>query len=395
MYLNYASSLPESPLADNSRFLPESPIYSPFTDFLTLVRQESCRSYTYELLSDVRDITDLFLSLDAAQPAGQQDSTSPASSASSDTVKAIEREIHALYRKIISLPPASRLGTQVGPGTLETDWIYESCRIAAVIQATAIAKRVPLSSVATLANRVTPSPRSTPLRTIQRQERVSSSHSPAASARQSRSPSAINTQIMPDTSTLLAELKTAIEMSSYQKCWIENNMTGVLLWITLVGGTAAANFCAPSPVSLTPPMLPSASDRRRSSGSLVHFGTATPTTGTGNDYLNFMPSSAFSSSFGLGDDAAPSPEDKLLRKWLVALAIRCCVLLVFDHRKAVVETLGRFLSVSTGLIEAQKLRHQKQSAPDAGSKGKGKEGAVMGPVGSGWSIGRKRRRGKQ
>lgn len=95
-------------------------------------------------------------------------------------------------------------------------------------------------------------------------------------------------------------IKEALMQTEISDCW--HSMIGVLFWITLVAG-AACN---------TVPYVPT----RRAS------------IGFGNLYAENI-----------------VDEEALTRKWLIAVGIRCSVLLSFEHTAAVVQTLRKLLDV--------------------------------------------------
>lgn len=107
--------------------IPESPLYLPYPrlSFQTLQNIPACAGKTLELLNEVRSIIDM--SLHQTKQARRN----------SDSIMNIYRRITNFQ----AFPPISQLGHE----PTEVDNRYEAIRIAAVIQATAIAYSMPLS----------------------------------------------------------------------------------------------------------------------------------------------------------------------------------------------------------------------------------------------------------
>lgn len=104
--------------------IPESPIYHPRRQFETLKTSGCCKETTLELLTEIRMMTESFLK----------------------QTKSARRNSENLlnhYRNIMRYPPISEFReTEVlGPD----DYKYEAVRITAILQATAIIRRIPLS----------------------------------------------------------------------------------------------------------------------------------------------------------------------------------------------------------------------------------------------------------
>lgn len=105
---------------------PESPLYRPRRHFETLKRSISCRKETLDLLDDVHTMTEHFL----------KQSKSP---------RRHSETLMNFYRKIMAYPTISELQ---GTETLRPlDHKYEAVRLTAILQATAMVGRIPLSEV--------------------------------------------------------------------------------------------------------------------------------------------------------------------------------------------------------------------------------------------------------
>lgn len=104
---------------------PESPLFCPGDDFATLNTDHQISAQTLELLSDMRHLTKMYIA--------RQDYTDVA----------YEREVTRIRRAIASHPPPSSRSP-----LSTTDWIFETCRIAAMIYTAAIILRLPFSLAA-------------------------------------------------------------------------------------------------------------------------------------------------------------------------------------------------------------------------------------------------------
>ncbi|KAF2833046.1 hypothetical protein CC86DRAFT_338152 [Ophiobolus disseminans] len=273
MYLDYCTANSKKHYQPTAT-IPESPIYCPRSTFKTIQRSSRCTPKAQELLGDIRMMIDIFLH-------------------ETRQTRRNSQTLLNLYKKIISTseyPSAPELGkSQV---LTEHDWKYEAIRIASIIQATAIIRRLPLSEA--LSHAANPRTQSvttnstiatTSNETISLFEHLTSpsisihsasstiapSYFPPTGARSSNSsinasrpsfsstmsaprPSmssthsaasshdyfpAPTTPILNSTTTFLRDLRTAIEASNMSECW--SDMAGVLLWVCLVVGAASKN----------------------------------------------------------------------------------------------------------------------------------------------------------
>ncbi|CAO2650541.1 Nn.00g018330.m01.CDS01 [Neocucurbitaria sp. VM-36] len=109
--------------------IPESPIYCPRGKFITVQRSAMCKQHTLELLGDIRMMIDIFLH------------ETKQSRRNSQTLLNLHRKISNDY-----LPISEFHGINI---LTPDDWKYEAIRITAKIQATAIMGRIPLSDALT------------------------------------------------------------------------------------------------------------------------------------------------------------------------------------------------------------------------------------------------------
>ncbi|KAF2266825.1 hypothetical protein CC78DRAFT_531269 [Lojkania enalia] len=313
IYLNFCAST-SSKTYPTTATIPESPLFCPWNksrkEFETMSRSSRCSQDTLNLLKEVRTMMEFFLheTNNSRQNLGS---------------------INNIYKKIMQFPTISDIQKDHIPKT--SDWTYEAVRVAAVIQATAICKRMPLSeALKTVAqNQTIPqlysssnaskSSESLASPTALRHDSPVTGFStgpsyvtatdpsptnPSATQPiysnfgppQSKSASKFSIPSKPDfpsfflaapastpsgPNALLADLKTAIENSDLSDAW--KNMAGVLLWIGLVIGAAS----------------------RKSDGAL--------------------------------------------RKWFSALSVRCSILLCFEHPEAIHATLLRMCELVGGV----------------------------------------------
>lgn len=298
MYSNFCASS-STKNYPNTATIPESPIFSPRQEYQTVLRSSRCSTRTLDLLKDIRMMLDLFLH---ETKHSRQNSQS----------------LKNLYKKITTqYPSAAEL--QKSNVLTQNDWIYEACRVASVIQATAILKRVPLSEALRYAAQAesesphasssgySPDLFTSPTDPFRRDSAATGiSISSSSSYAQTTTPTNSNNPFFPTnppqtnpfgsipnffpspqapapspTTTLLSNLKLAIQNSNISDCW--NDMAGVLLWISLVVG------------------------------------------------------------------AASRKSDKVLKRWFAALAMRCSILLCFEHPEPVHATMGRMGEIVEGL----------------------------------------------
>jgi hypothetical protein len=220
---------------------PESPLYCPRADFYTLVRMQECPRHTFELLSDLRDLTDLFLEAEryAMRDRRFADSFNHAHEYENPRERNAMQGLRIASR-ILGLPSAADPSAAGQP--CYGDWAYEACRLAALIYVHALTSRTPLSA--------------------------STGAAAAASASTSGA-------------MLLFALRDALVRSDVSDCW--GDMAGVLLWATLVGAVAARG---------------------------VH-----------------------------------EPDMLATRRWMSALAVRCTLLLAFEHPVPLLSSLRKMLDV--------------------------------------------------
>jgi hypothetical protein len=201
-------------LTHPATFLPESPLYCPRSDFEALVDDAQCSPYTYKLLSDMRDLTDLFLTHNLHEDIDIQDLGRLETPLFNYDIKVSE-----IRARLANLPSAYTPGLPTS-----SDWVYEACRLAAMIYTAAIIMRVPFSVAADpCCNRL-----------------LFDTDAPKNLTSAGRTP--------------LAELLyEVLKLTDMANVW--NDMGGVLYWVSAVGAAAAR-----TPATLDMSQLPRSRD---------------------------------------------------------------------------------------------------------------------------------------
>ncbi|KAF1844844.1 uncharacterized protein K460DRAFT_405124 [Cucurbitaria berberidis CBS 394.84] len=133
---------PNYALGDDTAAIPESPLFCPRPEFATIVNDSHCSRFTHDLLCDMRDLTDLFLTHHAELEVIfdiDEGEMRRLSSASVD----YDIKVAEIRERLASLPSAYIPGLP-----MSNDWVYEACRITALIYTTSIIMRVPFSVAA-------------------------------------------------------------------------------------------------------------------------------------------------------------------------------------------------------------------------------------------------------
>ncbi|KZM25172.1 hypothetical protein ST47_g3671 [Ascochyta rabiei] len=185
--------------------VPESPLFCPRYNYFTIANDAYCSSSALELLCDMRDLTNLFLKHNAALNA-----TYDVDAMDIEHLHPIPDDYEARVLEI-QMRMASRPSAHT-PGVLVSgDWIYEACRITALIYTAAIVMGVPFS-VAADPNCVdlfdTPT-------YFSRRDSCAGSH---------RTP-------------LTEALHETLQRTDTNNLW--KNMSGALYWVSAVGAAAA------------------------------------------------------------------------------------------------------------------------------------------------------------
>jgi hypothetical protein len=189
--------------------LPESPLYCPRDTFVTIPEDARCSTSTLDLLSDMKDLTNLFVAHNTKLNQ-VHDIDAVDIERLSPPDEAYEATICAIRTRLAHLPSAHTPGSSVSG-----DWVYEACRITATIYTTAIAMGVPFS-VAADPNYTKLLESSTPSGTWESDEHFIKPH-------------------------LAETLHETLKRTDTSNLW--KNMSGVLYWVGAVGAAAARISC--------------------------------------------------------------------------------------------------------------------------------------------------------
>jgi hypothetical protein len=159
-----------------------SPLYAPGGDLSCIYG--ACSPTTLEILTDMRTLTQTYLAR-----WGYVSDLDPASDAQ---VMSYDVQLQKLYSRILQCPSSE--------DDIMPDWIYESCRIAALMWCRSIIHGTPLADSAQII-------------------------------------CARNTGHDATDMTLLTALHAAVMQTNTSSCW--GDMRGVFLWVCLVGGAAS------------------------------------------------------------------------------------------------------------------------------------------------------------
>ncbi|KAF2024728.1 hypothetical protein EK21DRAFT_78108, partial [Setomelanomma holmii] len=184
--------------------LPESPLFCPRGDFGVITNDAHCSPYTLQILSDMRDLTDVFIAhnagLGSVYDVDIVDECRPSPPAFD-----YDAVVTAFHQRVVALPSAHTPGY---PSS--NDWVYEACRIASLIYMTAIIMRVPFSVAATLNTH---------------------HYIPTDSESEHQIDEAYST------ARLTRSLFEVLKRTDQANLW--DNMSGVLYWVSAVGAAAA------------------------------------------------------------------------------------------------------------------------------------------------------------
>jgi hypothetical protein len=147
IFQDYIPSRP-NPLK-TSTAIPESPLYCPRSEFFTLAASPLCTETIYTILSDMRDLTEAFLSRHNSSSTNSTITTlfDPLLFPSSKSTLIPNHHNTTLTTLQTRLP---RLPSAHHPNHSHSkNFLYESIRLAALIYTTALTHRIPLSAAST------------------------------------------------------------------------------------------------------------------------------------------------------------------------------------------------------------------------------------------------------
>jgi hypothetical protein len=193
-------------LVDDTTAVPESPVYCPREEFVTIVHSQYCSGTTLGLLCDMRELTDICIAHSAALDTVFDLDVQSHDAWHAPSLETYDAKLAGIRARLVSLPSAHV------PNLCTThDWVYEACRIAAIIYTSAMIMRVPLSVAAYPVGNVI-------MRDI-------ASLMGATDSEQASIP------------RLTETLYETIEKTNIGDLW--GSMTGVFYWVTTVGAAAA------------------------------------------------------------------------------------------------------------------------------------------------------------
>jgi hypothetical protein len=314
--------------------LPESPIFCPRTTWKTISKSTKCTPKAYELLSDMRMMIDFLLHETRSSRRNSQ-------------------TLMELYKKIINpveYPPVSEI--QRSRRLTYHDYKYEAIRIASIIQATAIIRRMPLSEALTHAADL--------------QSSVPFYNTPAAVASSESLISPLETY--PEASfagpSASPSFPTSSTSSELQQSYFQFQAADPR------ASMSSLNDPRPSFSSTTSAPRPSISSVRSTSSD--HFYFPPPPAPAPNNTTTLLKnlrttieasniSACWSDMAGVllwiglvVGAASLKSESKIHKKYFSALTMRCGVMLCFEHPEAINSTMVRMSEVIAALGAAGK-----------------------------------------
>jgi hypothetical protein len=324
--------------------LPESPIFCPRTTWKTISKSTKCTPKAYELLSDMRMMIDFLLHETRSSRRNSQ-------------------TLMELYKKIINpveYPPVSEI--QRSRRLTYHDYKYEAIRIASIIQATAIIRRMPLSEALTHAADL--------------QSSVPFYNTPAAVASSESLISPLETY--PEASfagpSASPSFPTSSTSSELQQSYLQFQAADPR------ASMSSLNDPRPSFSSTTSAPRPSISSVQSTSSD--HFYFPPPPAPAPNNTTTLLKnlrttieasniSACWSDMAGVllwiglvVGAASLKSESKIHKKYFSALTMRCGVMLCFEHPEAINSTMVRMSEVIAALGAAGKSPTSKdEGAP--------------------------------
>lgn len=193
-----------TPIEASAAF-PESPLFCPRTDFMTIKCDSQCSGSLYELIHDMRELTDLFIAHDAGLENLYCYNLRHATHGTCFSPE-YDTRVSEIRARLISLPSAYSSGHP-----MTGDWTYETCRMASLIFMASVLLHIPFSTSA--------DPAQNPFFTDSRRFQSSAPDEPRQALRLSE---------------LLFE---ALMRTDTANIW--GDMCGVFYWVCAVGAASA------------------------------------------------------------------------------------------------------------------------------------------------------------
>jgi hypothetical protein len=324
--------------------LPESPIFCPRTTWKTISKSTKCTPKAYELLSDMRMMIDFLLHETRSSRRNSQ-------------------TLMELYKKIINpveYPPVSEI--QRSRRLTYHDYKYEAIRIASIIQATAIIRRMPLSEALTHAADLQSSVPfyNTPATVASSESLISplETYPEASFAGPSASPSFPTSSTSSELQQSYFQFQAAdprASMSSLNdpRPSFSSTTSAPRPSISSVQSTSSDHFYFP------PPPAPAPNNTTTLLKNLRTTIEASNISACWSDMAGVL------LWIGLVVGAASlKSESKIHKKYFSALTMRCGVMLCFEHPEAINSTMVRMSEVIAALGAAGKSPTSKdEGAP--------------------------------
>lgn len=288
-----------------STAIPESPLYCPRSEFFTIAASPLCTEQIYNILSDMRDLTEVFIShqntpattgtlSDLIDPLFDPLFFPPSSLPAPNpaTVAAYETKLTAFQSRLAQHPSA------YAPNHAHThNWLYESIRLAAVIYTAALVNRIPLSAASYFPD---PAPTSTDTASFGTQP-----------------------------TDLTISLYETIKRTDMTSCW--GGLSGVFFCVSLIGAAASRTS------NMTSTFLPARGNEQQVGG----FGMGITSSFEHSSQRRTEPEASLVST--------SLPRDKERREWarrcMVMYTTRVRTVLVFGHPVATIAAQKRLLAV--------------------------------------------------
>lgn len=427
IYLAYATSV-SSPLSTEFKVSPESPLHCPYKDYYTLTASRTCKTVTIELITLMRDLTNIFLEFTTVPTTGTATTTSANRSGGTRQIqpqRLSPNPFHGPQRQNPNHSPAAlallearrrdihyKLATFLSasrPGHTATgDWVYESIRLTALLYTHALRHKIPFSVAAGSRNLSTATSGADDSGGSTETLRRSSGKRPV-----DQGPGRADVDPR--------RIRECLIKTDLADCW--NNMAGVLFWVALVAGAGCCDDDGAEGTVIGASSLAVRGGKEGSSGLATtargegsgQTESSSRSSGKGKERAGSRPTPLFateSSSIQTGNlttsgvgfystygaaqaagygqaiqQAYPSQlsrpqltqhrnsetnvprhrsrlsiategvqeehemkrQREYTRRWLVAVAVRCSILLRFEHTTAILQTLRKLVDVQSAL----------------------------------------------
>ncbi|KAF2019023.1 hypothetical protein BU24DRAFT_110733 [Aaosphaeria arxii CBS 175.79] len=296
-----------------SAIIPESPLFRPRSDFYTIKRSRRSSQRTMKLLKDMRSMLDRFA---LRKEQNSQDSV-----------------LRSLHKAITTDYPPARDPQAQNNVLTYSDWTYEAIRLTCIIQAEAIINRIPHSAALASAGKIATKPRLTvPTKT-------SGSSESLVSPRMTRHDSPVTT--FSATSSYATSPAFSQHSNSFTSASFPAQSRPSIASTTSTSSTSSnLNFPWYSISRPAPPPPPTTT-------LLENIKLAIESSNVSECWSDMAGVLLW---IGLVVGAASrSSEDRPLKKWFQALAVRCSIFLCFEFPEPVHASLVRMAEIEEAL----------------------------------------------